>query len=580
MRVERELCCDDEAVAACGNPIEYARALAGLEALRPAPRFAPAATGGPLFERIARLVAAPSSHGVRATRAATALLGVRGAGPGPHGRDEPARPGDGEPERDGDGGEARARREAHSGSGPHGDRHRARPVRPRPASGARGDTERRRRLDPPRPGRAPHRAGRRRRHARIRRRAWPGWATRTCPGTSSSRCAAQGVGPEYVQGPRGGGLPASHAGAARLAAHAGRLAGLRARDGGAGDEGPVPVRAPRAAHAGRVARITCATFGRAGYADLSVTDLLGARSNGVSPEDAVALRGMGYTDLSLSRLVGLRSMGVTADYVRGLQAQGYKGLSTPMLFGLRSQGVSRRVHPRAQGPRLRGPGSGRAHRAAVAGSHSGVRARAQGRGIRPAHHARADRPPVAWRRSGAAEAPEGTRGAQPMTTMARRIAGIGLGALAAVAGALRRHRAAGERGAGWADCAGSGRRSPRAGRRRTAARRPSSSSRCGARAAATTGTRPSRSRLADLKGLTAEQTRGARTDVRFDLVRDAGTMAFEGRFDDGDGAGHFTFTADPAVPAGDAQAGLRRHRRGEGLRARHPRREPRRSSAS
>jgi beta-lactamase regulating signal transducer with metallopeptidase domain len=36
MRVERELCCDDEAVAACGNPIEYARALAGLEALRPA----------------------------------------------------------------------------------------------------------------------------------------------------------------------------------------------------------------------------------------------------------------------------------------------------------------------------------------------------------------------------------------------------------------------------------------------------------------------------------------------------------------------------------------------------------------
>ncbi|HEU0107643.1 MAG TPA: M56 family metallopeptidase, partial [Vicinamibacteria bacterium] len=75
MRVERELCCDDEAVAACGNPIEYARALAGLEALRPAPRLAPAATGGPLFERVARLVAAPSAHGLRASRGATALLG-------------------------------------------------------------------------------------------------------------------------------------------------------------------------------------------------------------------------------------------------------------------------------------------------------------------------------------------------------------------------------------------------------------------------------------------------------------------------------------------------------------------------
>ncbi|PYQ41923.1 MAG: hypothetical protein DMF77_14565, partial [Acidobacteria bacterium] len=31
--------------------------------------------------------------------------------------------------------------------------------------------------------------------------------------------------------------------------------------------------------------------------------------------------------------------------------------------------------------------------------------------------------------------------------------------------------------------------------------------------------------LTDLKGLTAEQTRGARADVRFDLVRDAGTIA-------------------------------------------------------
>src|SRR4029453_3718629 len=52
MRVERELCCDDAAVAACGNPIEHARALAGLESLRAAPLLAPAATGGPLFERI------------------------------------------------------------------------------------------------------------------------------------------------------------------------------------------------------------------------------------------------------------------------------------------------------------------------------------------------------------------------------------------------------------------------------------------------------------------------------------------------------------------------------------------------
>jgi hypothetical protein len=33
--------------------------------------------------------------------------------------------------------------------------------------------------------------------------------------------------------------------------------------------------------------------------------------------------------------------------------------------------------------------------------------------------------------------------------------------------------------------------------------------------------------LTDLKGLTAEQTGGGRADVRFDLVRDAGTIACE-----------------------------------------------------
>jgi hypothetical protein len=51
--------------------------------------------------------------------------------------------------------------------------------------------------------------------------------------------------------------------------------------------------------------------------------------------------------------------------------------------------------------------------------------------------------------------------------------------------------------------------------------------------------------LADLRGLTAEQTRGAKTDVHFEVVRDAGTIACEGRFDDGSGAGHFTFVANP-----------------------------------
>lgn len=57
VRAEREHCCDDLVVAQCGRPVQYARALASLEALREVPA-APAlgATGGDLFYRVSRIV--------------------------------------------------------------------------------------------------------------------------------------------------------------------------------------------------------------------------------------------------------------------------------------------------------------------------------------------------------------------------------------------------------------------------------------------------------------------------------------------------------------------------------------------
>jgi uncharacterized protein (TIGR03435 family) len=57
MRIEREHCCDDIAVAVCGDAVEYASALAELEQLRSVvPEPALAATGGELLGRIRRLV--------------------------------------------------------------------------------------------------------------------------------------------------------------------------------------------------------------------------------------------------------------------------------------------------------------------------------------------------------------------------------------------------------------------------------------------------------------------------------------------------------------------------------------------
>jgi beta-lactamase regulating signal transducer with metallopeptidase domain len=56
IRAEREHCCDDVAVALCGNAVEYARALTLMEEWRTAPVLAMAANRGPLTERVVRVL--------------------------------------------------------------------------------------------------------------------------------------------------------------------------------------------------------------------------------------------------------------------------------------------------------------------------------------------------------------------------------------------------------------------------------------------------------------------------------------------------------------------------------------------
>ncbi len=57
LRAERENCCDDLAVAVCGDALVYARALTELEKIRiAAPRLAMAANSGSLLERVRRLL--------------------------------------------------------------------------------------------------------------------------------------------------------------------------------------------------------------------------------------------------------------------------------------------------------------------------------------------------------------------------------------------------------------------------------------------------------------------------------------------------------------------------------------------
>lgn len=66
IRHERELCCDDMAIAACGDDrLTYASALADLESLRHAPEPMLAANGGSLLTRVRRILAPDDMQTVR-----------------------------------------------------------------------------------------------------------------------------------------------------------------------------------------------------------------------------------------------------------------------------------------------------------------------------------------------------------------------------------------------------------------------------------------------------------------------------------------------------------------------------------
>lgn len=77
IRLEREHCCDDLAVAVCGDRLVYVRALAELEGLRPAcPRLVLASASGPLLTRIRRIAGLPAQSSRRSWLAGILALGL------------------------------------------------------------------------------------------------------------------------------------------------------------------------------------------------------------------------------------------------------------------------------------------------------------------------------------------------------------------------------------------------------------------------------------------------------------------------------------------------------------------------
>lgn len=328
VRVEREHCCDDAAVEACGDALAYARALTELEGLRVAgPGLAMAADGGSLLQRVGRLVGAPTTHGVRASRALGGVLALLVpalvAGSGwleVRGSQAP-------PASDALAGQAEPKLEPKPDPEPEPEPE-PEPQKPNEASAASDDLTIEHVLELSRAGVTPEyldemaAAGypslRWRELIELRSQGVDpefvkGMAAEGYSGLSPRRLVelrAHGVSPEFARGLREQGL-------AKLSLS--NLLQLRSQG-----VSPEFVKEMKAAVP----------------EDLSTTDLVTLRSQGVSIEYVRELKALGYDGLSTTKLVSLRSQGVTPDYVRGLKELGYTELSTPMLIGLRSQGVT------------------------------------------------------------------------------------------------------------------------------------------------------------------------------------------------------------------------------------------------
>ncbi len=285
IRAEREHCCDETAVAICGNAVEYARALTLMEEWRSAPVFAMAANRGPLAERVTHLLGLNSTgNGVRkigfagsvlflttALLAGNALFGI-----------------------------AYSKPTAYAGSGPI----------PREAQDAAPQTQPARQSAPapaakPSAGQKPEPAE----HPVSAQSYIDGMKSAGLDNLSADDLIAlkvQGVTPEYVRAIHDLGLQPDADG----------LVGLKVQ--GVTAEYIKELRA-------------------LGFQP-DVDEIIGMKVQGVTAEYVQGLKAVGI-QANGDEIVGLKVQGVTPEYVRELQALGLKG-NADEIVGLKVQGVT------------------------------------------------------------------------------------------------------------------------------------------------------------------------------------------------------------------------------------------------
>ena len=314
-RIERENCCDDLAVRACGDVLIYARALTELEAMRSAaPQMAMAANGGLLMSRIERLIGvrrpvrrhkfAPSL----AALSVLVILPVLVAGAGG----------------------ALARHPALSGRGPFDDALAVNDVMEAPATGASADSANRQAPAKTDSGKVDSATA----GTTTAETDEPPAATSTNTTVGSTQ---DSTAKSYID-------EMAAAGLSNLTVE--NLVRLK-RAGVTGDY----IRALKQAglenlSIDRIAelRVNGVTpefikeMSDSGYPKLSARDLISLRVQGIKP-DYIKSMAAQYTDLTVHTLIELKIQGVDADYIRKISAAGYDHLTARNAIMLKVQGV-------------------------------------------------------------------------------------------------------------------------------------------------------------------------------------------------------------------------------------------------
>ncbi|MDE3137134.1 MAG: M56 family metallopeptidase, partial [Acidobacteriota bacterium] len=290
IRAERENCCDDLAVALCGDAVVYARALVELETLAGhAPQMAVAATGGSLLGRVKRLLHAEGGTRRNPATGLAAVLVVATlatawvcAQPMLHAANSP------------NGTEIGVRASSEPDARESVATQATATTTPQTSSSAPTTAQKPSATSAQKGG-----------DSYIEEMAAAGY-----PNLSADELIAlkmQGVTPEYARQLR----------AAGFAPQARELVAMRTM-------GVTPDYAKQM---------------KAVFPEITANDLIACRTQGVDPQTVSQLKGMGFGNLNVHQVIAARVQGVTADYVRALKSEGFADLTMNQVIGARVQGV-------------------------------------------------------------------------------------------------------------------------------------------------------------------------------------------------------------------------------------------------